>query len=280
MAVATPIDRKGGAAIIHPTAVIEHGAEIGAGVSIGPFCHVGGGVVIEDDVTLISHVSLAGATTVGVRTKIYPFASIGHPPQDLKYRGESVRLLIGPDCLIREGVTMNPGTAGGGLETIIGARCVFLANSHVGHDCKLGDGVILSNNVMLAGHCKIGEFANLGGGSAVHQFARVGAHAFIGGLAGVENDVIPFGMALGNRAALAGLNVIGLKRRGFERDAIKDLYRLYRALFALEGTLKQRVEALAIEFAGQREPMQILDFIREGGDRAICVPRANKDESV
>jgi UDP-N-acetylglucosamine acyltransferase len=280
MAVPTPIGRQGGAAVIHPSAVVEHGAEIGAGVLIGPFCHVGPGVVLEDDVVLISHVSLAGTTTVGARTKIYPFASVGHPPQDLKYAGEPVRLLIGPDCLIREGVTMNPGTAGGGSETIVGSRCVFLANSHVAHDCQLGDDVILSNNVMLAGHCKIGDFAILGGGSAVHQFARIGAHAFIGGLAGVEHDVIPFGIAIGNRAALAGLNVVGLKRRGFDREAIRELHRLYRMLFASDGTLKDRVETLAVEFAGQREAIQILDFIREGGDRAICVPRLGKDESA
>ncbi len=279
MALISPMAAASGA-VIHATAIVEPGAQIGDGVSIGPFCHVGAGVVLEDGVTLISHVSLAGATIVGARAKIYPFASIGHPPQDLKYRGEPVRLVIGPDCLIREGVTMNPGTAGGGSETIVGARCVFLANSHVAHDCKLGNDVILSNNVMLAGHCRIGDFAILGGGAAVHQFARIGAHAFIGGLAGVENDVIPFGIALGNRAALAGLNVVGLKRRGFDREAIKELHRLYRLLFAGEGTLKERVESLSAEFAGQPEAMRILDFLREGGDRAVCMPRPGKDEAV
>jgi len=279
MALISPMAPASGV-VIHASAIVEPGATIGAGVSIGPFCHVGAGVVLEDGVTLISHVSLAGTTIVGARTKIYPFASIGHPPQDLKYRGEPVRLIIGPDCLIREGVTMNPGTAGGGSETIVGARGVFLANSHVAHDCKLGDDVILSNNVMLAGHCRIGDFAILGGGAAVHQFARIGAHAFIGGLAGVENDVIPFGIALGNRAALAGLNVVGLRRRGFGREAIKELHRLYRLLFAAEGTLKERVESLIAEFAGQPEAMQILDFLREGGDRAVCMPRPGKDEAV
>jgi len=279
MALISPMAPASGA-VIHASAIVEPGAQLGAGVSIGPFCHVGAGVVLEDGVTLISHVSLAGTTIVGARTKIYPFASIGHPPQDLKYRGEPVRLAIGPDCVIREGVTMNPGTAGGGSETIVGARCVFLANSHVAHDCKLGDDVILSNNVMLAGHCRIGDFAILGGGAAVHQFARIGAHAFIGGLAGVENDVIPFGIALGNRAALAGLNVVGLRRRGFGREAIKELHRLYRLLFAGEATLKERVESLSAEFADQPEAMRILDFLREGGDRAVCTPRPGKDEAV
>lgn len=280
MALTSPIGAPSGAAIIHASAIVEPGARIGAGVSIGPFCHVGAGVVLEDGVTLISHVSVAGTTVVGARAKIYPFASIGHPPQDLKYRGEPVRLVIGSDCLIREGVTMNPGTAGGGSETIVGARGVFLAHSHVAHDCRLGDDVILSNNVMLAGHCRIGDFAILGGGAAVHQFARIGAHAFIGGLAGVENDVIPFGIALGNRAALAGLNVVGLRRRGFGREAIKELHRLYRLLFAGEATLKERVESLSAEFADQPEAMRILDFLREGGDRAVCVPRPGRDEAV
>src|SRR5271169_5130043 len=193
---------------IHPSAVTEDGARLGAGVEIGPFCHVGSQAKLGDGVRLISHVSLAGDTTVGARTVIYPFASIGHPPQDLKYRGEPVRLTIGEDCVIREGVTMNTGTAGGGSETLVGPRCVFLAHSHVAHDCKLGNDVLLSNNVMLGGHCQIGDFAIFSGGSAAHQFVRIGAHAFVGGLTGVENDVIPYGIALGNRASPAGLNFV------------------------------------------------------------------------
>ena len=159
-----------------------------------------------------------------------------------------MRLTIGEDCLIREGVTMNPGTAGGGSRTIVGARCVFLANAHVAHDCRVGDDVILSNNVMLAGHCQIGDFAILSGGSAAHQFVRIGAHAFVGGLAGVENDIIPFGIALGNRASLAGLNFVGLKRRGFSHEAIHELRRAYKMLFAARGTLKERVEDVAAAF--------------------------------
>jgi len=265
---------------IHPTAVIEDGARLGAGVEIGPFCHVGPQTTLGDGVRLVSHVSLAGDTTVGARTAIFPFASIGHQPQDLKYRGEPVRLMIGEDCLIREGVTMNPGTAGGGSETIVGPRSVFLANAHVGHDCRIGEGVILSNNVMLGGHCQIGDFANISGGAAAHQFVRIGAQAFIGGLSGVENDVIPYGLALGNRASLAGLNIVGMKRRGFSRESIHDLRRAYRALFAPEGTLKERIEDVAAEFAAHAEVQQILDFLREGGERAICTPRAGKEDSV
>jgi UDP-N-acetylglucosamine acyltransferase len=267
---------------IHPSAVIEDGARLGAGVEIGPFCHVGPQVALGDGVRLVSHVVLAGNTTVGPRTAIFPFASIGHQPQDLKYRGEPVRLTIGEDCLIREGVTMNPGTAGGGSETIVGPRSVFLANGHVGHDCRIGGGVVLSNNVMLAGHVQVGDFANLGGGAAVHQFTRIGAHAFIGGLAGVENDVIPFGIALGNRAGLAGLNIVGLKRRGFSHEAIHELRRAYKMLFngggALGNTLKERIEEVAEAFPGQDAVEQVVAFLRQGGDRAICVPRAGKDE--
>ncbi len=263
---------------IHPTAVVEDGARLGADVEIGPFCHIGPKSSLGDGVRLISHISLAGETTVGARTVIYPFASIGHPPQDLTYRGEPVRLSIGEHCLIREGVTMNPGTAGGGSETVVGPRSVFLANAHVAHDCRIGEGVILSNNVMLAGHCQIGDFAILSGGAAAHQFVRIGAHAFDGGLAGVEHDLIPFGLALGNRAALAGLNVVGLKRRGFSHETIHELRRAYKMLFNGGGTLKERISDVAESFAGQEAVQQIVAFLRQGGDRAICVPRAGKDE--
>jgi UDP-N-acetylglucosamine acyltransferase len=261
------------AVTIHSTAIVESGAELGAGVEIGPFCHVGPRVVLGEGVTLISHAVVAGRTTIGARTRIFPFASIGHAPQDLKYRGEASSLAVGSDCILREGVTVNPGTQGGNMITSVGNCCAFLANSHVGHDCRVGDNVILSNNVMLAGHVSIGDFAILGGGAAVIQFARVGAHAFVGGLSGLENDLIPYGMALGNRASLAGLNIIGLRRRGFSREAVHDLRRAYRLLFAAEGTLKERVADVAAEFSAHPEVHQMLDFIRDGGDRAICMPR-------
>ncbi len=268
------------ATTIHPLAVVEAGAKLGEGVRIGPFCTVGANVDLADGVDLVSHVAVAGHTRIGARTRIYPFASIGHPPQDLKYHGEASTLVIGMDCLIREGVTMNPGTEGGGMSTSVGDRCTFLANSHVAHDCRVGDNVILSNNVMLAGHTRIGDFVILGGGSAVQQFVRIGAHAFIGGLAGIDNDVIPYGMALGNRAYLAGLNLVGLRRRGFAREAIHDLRRAYRLLFAEEGTLKERVEDVAAEFANHPQVHEILDFIRDGGDRAVLTPRETKEAAA
>jgi UDP-N-acetylglucosamine acyltransferase len=265
---------------IHPTAVIEAGAVLGSGVSIGAFCHVGPQVELGEDVELVSHVAVAGQTKIGARSRLFPFASIGHPPQDLKYRGEASRLEIGADCLIREGVTINPGTQGGGLLTQIGDRCAFLANSHVGHDCRLGSDVVLSNNVMIAGHVVIGDFARLGGGAAVHQFTRIGAHAFLGGLSGLENDLIPFGLAAGNRARLGGLNLIGLKRRGFARETIHDLRRAYRLLFAAEGTLAERMDDVAQAFEPNAQVREILDFLRAGGDRAICMPHQERDEAL
>jgi UDP-N-acetylglucosamine acyltransferase len=258
---------------IHPSAVVEAGARVGADVTIGPFCVVGTDVVLDDGCQLVSHVVVAGRTTVGAGTRIFPFASIGHPPQDLKYKGEPSTLTIGRNCMIREGVTMNPGTEGGGMMTSVGDGCVFLAGSHVAHDCRVANNVIFSNNVMLAGHCHVGDFAILGGGAAVHQHCRIGAHAFIGGLSGVENDVIPYGIAIGNRAHLAGLNIVGLKRRGFSREDIHDLRRAYRLLFANEGTLQERVEDVAEEFSEHPTVHEILDFIREGGNRSICTPR-------
>jgi UDP-N-acetylglucosamine acyltransferase len=259
--------------MIHPTAIIEPGAVLGADVHIGPFCSVGAEVSLGDGCELLSHVAIAGKTEIGARTRIFPFASIGHQPQDLKYKGEPVTLTIGTDCVIREGVTMNPGTEQGGSKTVVGNHCTFLAYSHVAHDCRIGDHVIASNNVMLAGHCSIGDYVIIGGGAGIHQFARIGAHAFIGGMSGVENDVIPFGMAIGNRAYLAGLNIVGLKRRGFSREAIHAARRAYRLLFADEGTLKERVEDLASEFADNETVQNILTFIREGADRSLCTPR-------
>lgn len=262
---------------IHPSSVVAHAARLGRGVHIGPFCTVGPDVALGDGVRLVSHVAVAGHTSIGENTRVFPFASLGHEPQDLKYRGELSELQVGRDCVIREGVTMNPGTAAGGLLTRVGDRSVFLAQSHVAHDCRVGDDVIFSNNVMLAGHCSVGDHAILGGGAAVHQFVRLGRHSFIGGLAGVEHDVIPYGIALGNRAHLAGLNVVGLKRRGFSREAIHDLRRAYKLLFSAPGTLKERADAMAAEFGGHPQADEILAFLREGGERAICVPRDGRD---
>jgi UDP-N-acetylglucosamine acyltransferase len=262
---------------IHPTAIVESGAKIGADVKIGPYCHVGPHVVLGDGVSLLSHVVVAGRTAIGARTRVFPFASLGHEPQDLKFKGESSTLAIGEECLIREGVTMNPGTEGGGLKTTVGDRCAFLANSHVGHDCAVGNNVIFSNGVLLAGHCTVEDYVIIGGGAAVIQFARVGAHSFIGGLSGLENDLIPYGMALGNRAHLSGLNIVGLRRRGFSQSDIHSLRRAYRLLFADEGTLMERVDDVAAEYQGQPIVEEIVAFIRAGGKRKMCTPRDGSD---
>jgi UDP-N-acetylglucosamine acyltransferase len=258
---------------VHPTSIVEDGAKLGSDVKIGPFCTVGGDVTLGDGVELVSHVAVAGTTSVGARTRVFPFASIGHQPQDLKYKGEPCSLMIGSDCMIREGVTMNPGTAGGGSKTTVGNGCAFLANSHVGHDCEVGNNVIFSNNVMLAGHCWVGDYAIIGGGAAVIQFARVGAHSFVGGMSGLENDLIPYGMAMGNRAYLSGLNIVGLQRRGFSRAKIHDLRRAYRALFAAEGTLVERLDDVTAEFESHELVTEIVAFIRGGGKRSLCTPR-------
>ncbi len=239
---------------------------------IGPFCDIGPNVDLGPDVELVSHVAVAGRTTIGARTRVFPFASIGHPPQDLKYRGEASTLDIGADCTLREGVTINPGTQGGGMVTRVGAHCLLMANAHVGHDCALEDRVVLSNNVMLAGHVRIGAWAILGGGVAVIQHARVGQHAFVGGLSGLEGDLIPYGLAFGNRAHLAGLNLVGLRRRHFPRETIAALRRAYRLLFAPEGSMRERIEDVEGELGGEPHVAAILDFLRSAGDRPVCRP--------
>lgn len=261
---------------IHPTSIVEDGAILGDGVEIGPFCHIGPKVKLGDGVVLKSHAVVNGHTTIGARTKIYPFASVGYEPQDLKYKGEDTTLTIGSDCVIREGVTMNPGTATGRRATVVGNECFFLANSHVGHDSIIGDHCVFSNNVMIAGHVTVEDWVICGGGSAIVQYARVGAHAFVSGMTGIGADLIPFGLAFGSRGFLMGLNLVGLKRRNFSREQIHDLRKAYRALFALEGTLKERVEDVAEEFADNADVMLIVDFIRAGGDRALCTPELER----
>jgi UDP-N-acetylglucosamine acyltransferase len=259
----------------HASAIVDQRASIAEDAEIGPFCLVGPQVVLGRGVRLVSHVAVTGRTVIGEGTRVFPFASLGSEPQDLKFKGEDTALEIGARCTIREGVTMNPGTAGGGGVTRVGEGCTFLANSHVAHDCKVGNSVILSNNVMLAGHCTIGDHAILGGGAGVHQFVRIGHHAFIGGLAGVENDVIPYGMALGNRAGLAGLNIVGMKRLGFSRESIQSLRHAYRLLFSNEGTLVERLQDVESDGIA-RDPYvrEILDFIKAQSDRSLCMPRA------
>jgi UDP-N-acetylglucosamine acyltransferase len=258
---------------VHSTAIVEEGARIGASVRIGPFSLVGPDVELGDGVELVSHVVVTGHTRIGAGTRIWPFASIGHRPQDLKYAGETSYLEIGARNMIREHVTMNPGTTGGGLTTRVGDGGLFMMGAHVGHDCRLGDNVILANNATLAGHVEIGDFAFLGGLCAVHQFVRIGAHAMVGGMTGVEKDVIPFGTVIGNRAELGGLNVVGLRRRGFDRAAIHALRDAYRAIFYGEGSLAERAAAEGQRYPDVAPVQEMVAFILADTSRNFCTPR-------
>ncbi|MEO5807196.1 acyl-ACP--UDP-N-acetylglucosamine O-acyltransferase [Devosia sp.] len=258
---------------IHPTAIVGPRTKLGAGVKIGPFCIVGDDVILHDGVELISHVSIDGHTELGAGTRVFPFASIGHQPQDLKYAGEASRLVIGERCVIREAVTINPGTQGGGMLTQIGNDCLVMANAHVAHDCIIGNNVIMANYVGIAGHCVIGDNVIFGGICVVHQFTRIGSHAFIGAQSMIDADVIPYGMALGNRASLAGLNLVGLKRRKFDREAIHRLRAAYRLIFASEGTLRERVEDASELFKNDALVQDVVAFIAAASDRPIMTPR-------
>ncbi len=262
---------------IHPTAVIDDGAEIAADVTIGPFCVVGGNIRLMPGVRLHAHVVVSGVTTIGEKTEIFPFASIGAAPQHVNYAGEDTRLEIGRDCVIREYATANPGTVAGGGLTRVGDGCMLMMGAHVAHDCHIGEGVMLVNNATLGGHCVIGEHAILGGLSAIHQFVRIGEYAFVGGMAAVDRDVIPYGMVLGDRAFLSGLNIVGMKRRDMPRQEIHALRDAYRKLFSGDGTLKGRIEEVAEAFAGDDNVQRIITFLRDGGDRSVITPRSGRE---
>jgi len=257
---------------IHATAIVAPTASIAPTASVGPYCVVGPRATLGDRVRLISHVVVDGITVVGEGTVVYPFASIGQRPQDMKYKGEPSRLMIGRENQIREYVTMNPGTEGGGMVTRVGDHGLFMVGAHVAHDCVIGDHVVLVNNVALGGHVEIGDYAIIGGNSAVHQFVRIGKQVMVGGMTGVENDVIPYATVTGNRAHLSGLNLVGLKRRGFSREDIHQLRNAYRLLFAPEGTMVERLEEVAAQFRDCAPAMEIVDFIRADSSRAVCQP--------
>ncbi len=258
---------------IHKTTIIENTSKIDGSVTIGPFCVIGPNVLIEKNVKIWSNVVIDGFTVIGEGTEIYPFSSIGLPPQDLKYKGEQSKLEIGKNSIIREYVTINPGTEGGGMITTTGDNCLFMASSHVAHDCKVGNSVILANNATLGGHVEVGDFAFVAGLAAVHQFVRIGQHSMVGGMSGVENDVIPYGTVTGNRASLSGLNLIGLKRRGFNREDINGLRQAYRMLFAPEGTLQERIEDVARLYSKNALVLDIVNFVQSDSSRRICQPR-------
>ena len=257
---------------IHKTAIVEDGAKIGAGSKIGPFCMVGPEVELGEGCELVSHVALAGRTTIGARTRIFPFASIGHIPQDLKYHGEPVELLIGARNRIREHVTMNPGTEAGGSLTRVGDDNLFMMSTHVAHDCIIGNRVIMANNATLGGHVVIEDDVILGGLAAVHQYVRLGRGAMIGGMAGVVADVIPYGSVMGERAHLAGLNLVGLKRRGAGREDIHGLRAAFAEMFEGEGNLQERVRRAGAKHAGNPLVEEVVGFVTAESARSFTVP--------
>jgi UDP-N-acetylglucosamine acyltransferase len=262
---------------IHATAQVETSA-IGQDVVIGPYCVVGPNVVIGDGCHLVAHVHLAGHTTIGPRTVIYPFASLGTPPQSVKYRGGSTRLVVGADCDIRECVTMNTGTEDGGGQTEVGNQCFFMAGSHVGHDCKVGNDVTVANNVSLGGHATVGDYVVFGGHAAVRQFSRIGEGAMIVGLSGIRADVIPWALASGPLAKLVGLNVVGLGRRGFSKSNIHHLRQAYQAMFFGEGTFRERFEKMAAEQGEDPLVAKVVQFVRSGSrPLSMAVHRVDGD---
>jgi UDP-N-acetylglucosamine acyltransferase len=257
---------------IHPSAIVSPEAKLGQDVEIGPFCTVGPKVRLGDGVRLVSHVVVDGATAIGAGTQVYPFAFLGGAPQHLAHKGEDTRLVIGERNTIREHVTMHTGTVGGGGVTTVGSDSLYMVGAHVAHDCVIGDRVTFANNATLGGHVVIGDFVFMGGLSAVHQFTRIGRYSFVGGGGVVTKDIIPYGSVWGNHAHLEGLNLVGLKRRGFTREAINALRAAYRLLFADEGTFQERLDDVVEAHAGTPEVMEIVDFIRAEANRPLCLP--------
>jgi len=261
---------------IDSTARVAATASIGRDVTIGPYCIVGPDVAIGDGCRLIAHVHLAGHTSVGARTVIHPFASLGSPPQSVKYRGGPTRLVVGADCDIRENVTMSIGTEDDRGVTEVGDRCFFMAGSHVAHDCVVGNDVVFANNVSLGGHVSVGDYAVFGGNAVVRQHLRVGESAMIAGVSGVRADIIPFGCVQGSLASLVGLNVVGLRRRGIAREDIRRLRQAYQALFLGAGTFRERVERIAGAFADDALVARVIAFIRAGGTRPLSMAAADR----
>ncbi len=257
---------------IHPTALVDGGAVLADGVEIGPWCIVGPGVVLGEQVRLLSHVVVQQDTTIGARSVIHPFCVIGGDPQHTGYKGETVRLELGTDNSIREHSTFNRGTPQGTGVTRVGSHGLFMTGAHVGHDCVVGDNVVMANNATLGGHARIGSRVFLGGLAAVHQNGRVGQGAIVGGLAAVTRDVIPYGSAWGNHARLHGLNLIGLKRKGYDKSAIRRLLAAFRELFEGGGTFADRLDAVEAGYTDLPEIMEITAFIREDGKRPLCLP--------
>jgi UDP-N-acetylglucosamine acyltransferase len=257
--------------MIHKTALIDTNAKISENVTIGPYSVIGPNVVIGTGTVIQSHVNIKGNTIIGSNNQIYPFASIGNDPQDLKFKGEKTLLEIGDNNKIREYVTINPGTEGGGGKTQVGNNCLFMVSSHIAHDCVVGDNVILANNVPLGGHAHVDDNAIIGGNSAVQQFTRVGKFAMIGGMCGVVRDVIPYGIAHGNRSILQGLNLIGLRRKNTPNKEILSLSEAYKIIFKNEN-LTENLNNLSSELRNNELVSQVVSFIEKDKKRPICTP--------
>ena len=261
--------------MIHNSSVIDKEAKIGKNVKIGPFCYIGPKVHISDDVEVISNVHIEGNTKIGKGTKIFPFASIGTQPQDLKYKGESNSLEIGENNTIREYVTINPGTEGGGRKTVIGNNCLLMISSHIAHDCNIGNEVVIANNVPLGGHVTIEDSVVIGGNSAIQQFTRIGRLAMIGGMTGVLKDVIPFGLSFGNRNYLRGINIIGLKRKKYDNKKIMELDKAYKKIF-LSKNLHENLSKINGEYKGNDLVTEVTNFIAKDKKRPICTPQSEQ----
>jgi UDP-N-acetylglucosamine acyltransferase len=260
---------------VHPSAIVAEGATVGAGVRIGPFCTVGPDVVLEDGVELISHVAVEGRTRLGAGVKIFPFSTVGLAPQDLKYKGEDTETVIGARTQIREHCSIHRGTVTGSGVTRIGADCLLMAVVHVAHDCDIGDGVIISNNVVLGGHVEIGARAVLGGAAAVLQFVRIGTGAMVGGVSGVPSDVTPYTFVFGTRARLVGLNMVGLKRRGLEKGQLHTIRAAYRHIFCAPGVFKERVAEAEARYGGDPFVQEMLAFIANPGRQGLLTTTAD-----
>ena len=262
---------------IHPTAIVAPGATIGTGARIGPWCQVGPEAVIEDGAELVSHVVVDGITRIGAQAVLYPFCTVGLAPQDLKYKGEPTRCEVGARTQVREHVTIHRGTVTGSGITRVGEDCLLMAVVQVAHDCLLGSGVVVANNVVMGGHVEIGDNAVIGGAAAIHQFVRIGRAAMVGGVSGVEGDVIPFGSVIGNRARLAGLNVIGLRRRGYDKAQIHGLRTAFHQLFHGPGVFAERLAQVRASQGGDTLVAEMLAFIDSPGRRGLIRAAAAAD---
>jgi UDP-N-acetylglucosamine acyltransferase len=260
---------------IAPSSLVADGARLADDVEIGPFCTIGPQVELCAGVRLLSHVNLTGVTVIGEQTVVHPFASLGGAPQSVHYRGGATRLTVGRNCQIREGVTISTGTEDHGALTAVGDRCFMMANSHVGHDCRVGDDVTFANGAVLGGHVVVANNVFIGGNTAVHQFVRVGENAMLGGMSGITRDVIPYGFAFGPKAVLVGLNVVGMKRRKFGRAELHRIRDAYRVLFFGTGTFAERLDRTDSQFAGDPVVGSIVAFIRQGGKRSPMMPEGS-----